>query len=319
MIATNELFDQVAKETLSWPTSRKWDSKDKKSRIRAMFGASPDIIAGIWNRIWKKLSKREREELTEEGVQHKYLLYALVFLKVYSTEEVHCAIVDWPSTKCFRKWSWFFVNKIAELKNDVIKLVNRFGGYKEGDKVRTNCFISIDCTDCPIFEPWPFDKRWFSVKTHGPALKYEVAVCIRTGFIVWINGPFKASTKDPTLFEGGLSKELAVDECVEADGVYHIRADGVAARQLKRSDVGWDSAERKSKALARSRNERVNAKLKVFNVLTTYFRHMKPREAMMGKHKLCFTVIAVITQIKMEAGEKVEDWEYDDEYNMNYF
>ena len=94
MIATNELFDQVAKETLSWPTSRKWDLKDKKSRIRAIFGISPDIIAGIWNRIWKKLSKREREELTEEGVQHKYLLYALVFLKVYSTEEVHCAIVD---------------------------------------------------------------------------------------------------------------------------------------------------------------------------------------------------------------------------------
>ena len=263
-------MDKVAKDILRWPKHRKWNSKEKDSRVRAFFGAPLDVIADLWNRIWHKLSKEEKDNLIEDGVQHKHLLYALVLLKVYSTEEVHCSIVDWPSTKTFRKWSWHFAKKIAELKEDVINLRNRFGGYKRGDTVTTNCFISVDCTDCPIFEPWPFDRKWFSQKFNGPALKYEVAVCIKTGFIVWINGPFKGSQKDPQIFEIGLSKELAPDEAVEADGVYNLK-EGVGAKQLKRPAVGWDSKERKQKAGARSRNENINGKLKIFNVLTTFF------------------------------------------------
>lgn len=35
---------------------------------------------------------------------------------------------------------------------------------------------------------------------------------------------------------------------------------------------------------------------------------------MMAKHKLCFTVIAILTQMKFEAGESLYDVEYDVEY-----
>jgi len=27
-------------------------------------------------------------------------------------------------------------------------------------------------------------------KSHGPGLRYEVGICIQTGWIVWIHGPF---------------------------------------------------------------------------------------------------------------------------------
>jgi hypothetical protein len=37
-------------------------------------------------------------------------------------------------------------------------------------------------------EPTEFDPKWRSHKFNGPGLRYEVALCIRTGHIVWVNG-----------------------------------------------------------------------------------------------------------------------------------
>ena len=318
MIATEEAIDKAVQETLHWPSSCRWNSKDKDSRIRAFFGMPLHMIADIWNRVWQKLSEDEKDNLINDGVHYKHILYGLLMLKVYSLEEVHCSIVGWPSTKTFRKWSWYFVEKISGLKSDVIKLMNRFGGYQRGEIVKTNAFISVDCVDCPINEPWPFDRAWFSQKMNGPGLKYEVAVCIKTGFIVWVNGPFKASKHDSTVFREGLSTKLAADEKVEADSGYRIRDNCRAARQLVTPDVGGSSKDRKSKSLARARNERVNGRLKSFNLLSSHFRHSKPRERMMQKHKFCFNSIAVITQLKMEAGEVIADYK-EGEYNVHYF
>jgi hypothetical protein len=51
------------------------------------------------------------------------------------------------------------------------------------------CKISLDGTDCPIQEPQPFNKKYFSHKFHGPGLKYKIGVCITTGWVCWYNGP----------------------------------------------------------------------------------------------------------------------------------
>ena len=89
MIITAEAMDEVARTTIGWPKSRKWDCKDKQERFKSLFGANIDVITEIWNRI---------EQNVDTGIIPKHLLYGLVFLKVYATsEEVHCAIVDWPS------------------------------------------------------------------------------------------------------------------------------------------------------------------------------------------------------------------------------
>ena len=92
---THDHIELVAKETLRWPDNRKWSSKDKERRIRSCFGAPGDIIADIWNRI-------EADGDLQDGARPKHLLWALVFLKVYSTEEIHCSIVAWPSAKTFQ-------------------------------------------------------------------------------------------------------------------------------------------------------------------------------------------------------------------------
>lgn len=298
---TDEHIELVAKEVLRWPDNRKWKSKDKDMRIRACFGAPSDIIADIWNRM--------NAYGLKDGAHPKHLLWALVFLKVYSTEEIHCSIVGWPSAKTFSKWAWYFIDRISLLKEDVIDLENRFDGLDE--VAETNCFISVDGTDCPVFESWPFSTKMYSHKFNGPAVKYELAVCLKTAMIVWINGPFLGSKHDNTIFKEGLSQLLFDEEAVEADRGYE------GDNKLKTPSMGQHSVDRKMKSNARAQHEAVNGRLKQFNVLTTHFRHMKPnREGMMQKHKMCFFAVAVITQLKFMGGMTIfeEGLEYDVEY-----
>ena len=134
----------AAKETLGWSERCQWNSKDKDCCFRAVFGASSTVAASLWN-------KMTQQQPIELGGELKHLLWSLVFLKVHATTHIHCSIVGWPSTKTCAKWSWHFIKQIADLKEEVISLENRFDGL--GQVANTNCFISVDGTDCPMFEP----------------------------------------------------------------------------------------------------------------------------------------------------------------------
>eukprot|EP00536_Pseudo-nitzschia_multiseries_P002741 jgi/Psemu1/6213/gm1.6213_g len=190
---TEETIERVAREVLRWPERRKWNSRDAIRRFKACFGASGTIVADVWNRIVD-------QEPIESGGEPNHLLWALIHLKVYSTT--------------FSKWAWYFIEWIADLKDAVICLGNRFDG---DDKM-----------------------------------------------------------------------ELLA--------------------------MGMTSKQRKMKANARAQHETLNGRLKIFNVLTTHFRHMKPnRQGMMQKHGICFNAVAVITQLKFVSGETTFDdgLEYD--------
>jgi hypothetical protein len=79
----------------------------------------------------------------------------------------------------------------------------------------------VDGTDFWIEEPIPFDRKWFSHKINGPAVRYEVGVCIKTGWIVWINGPFPAGRwPDINIARLGLIHCLDAGEYYAADGGY---------------------------------------------------------------------------------------------------
>jgi hypothetical protein len=99
--------------------------------------------------------------------------------------------------------------------------------------------ISVDGIDCAIQEHYPFDVQIFSKKLNGPGFKYEIGVCILTGDIVWVNGPFfKAGRNDVTIFvEDGLKFTLAADEAVEVDAGYQ------GDNQLKNPNVAQTRAD----------------------------------------------------------------------------
>jgi hypothetical protein len=68
--------------------------------------------------------------------------------------------------------------------------------------------MTIDGTDFKVLERrdknQQFNKTLFTQKHKAAGLKYEVGVFIRTGYIVWINGPFKGGKGDLTIFKNGL-------------------------------------------------------------------------------------------------------------------
>lgn len=78
-----------------------------------------------------------------------------------------------------------------------------FGNFKEGKEL----LASIDCVHCQ-WEESRTDPggKWFSHKSNGPQLSYEVCVNTVTELIVWTNGPFPAATHDITIFCGCTKK-----------------------------------------------------------------------------------------------------------------
>ena len=82
-----------------------------------------------------------------------------------------------------------------------------------------DCLVSVDGTDFQI----PYNGRKFHSHKYkfGSALRYEVAVCIRTGELVWINGPYEPGIwSDLSIFRNALLSELEDGERCEADDGY---------------------------------------------------------------------------------------------------
>jgi hypothetical protein len=83
-------------------------SDQSRSRIfRANFGVSPYICAVVWNELVDTRS-------LPQGARPKHILWSLLFLKVYATENVLCTICACDE-KTFRKWVWLLVAAMARL------------------------------------------------------------------------------------------------------------------------------------------------------------------------------------------------------------
>ena len=89
------------------------------------------------------------------------------------------------------------------------------------DDIGNDCLVSVDGTDMRTYEPRRFSKKWYSHKFHGPGLRYEIAVAIRTGLIVAVNGPYPCgSFPDAKIFKNGLQHRLGRFERIEGDKGY---------------------------------------------------------------------------------------------------
>ena len=175
---------------------------------------------------------------------------------------------------------------------------------KTGYKYRT-CKVTVDCTDCPINEPLPLtgarlklfgkkDPMWFSEKMNHAGVRYEVAVCIRTGEIVWVNGPFPCGEKnDIAIFRSKLKGKLDEGEMVEADNGY-----GGEGKTVRKKCEYVSRADKAAKSLALARHETINSNLKKWKILSVAYCHNK------DTHCIVFSAIIVPTQLGYNRGEK---------------
>ena len=119
------------------------------------------------------------------------------------------------------------------------------------------CKVSVDGTDFRIYKPNPFSSQWFSHKFKGPGLRYEVAVCILTGHVVWTHGPFPCgSYQDLSIYRIAMKSSLTAGEKVVADEGYKDPT------CLLGSDV--EGEHRKILATIRAKQETVKRRFKRF-------------------------------------------------------
>eukprot|EP00977_Amphora_coffeiformis_P003568 scaffold697_cov104-Amphora_coffeaeformis.AAC.2 len=160
---------------------------------------------------------------------------------------LNCNFVALLCDKTFAKWRNLVLTAIYSL--EVIDFDNRFNSDNG-----SLCKISVDGTNFQIQEPTPFNRKWFSEKYNGPALRYEIGICIQTGWIVWVNGPFPGgSWPDQRIAKEFLFHNLQNGEEVLADR-------GYSGHFVHKPGQHWQiPGMERQKATVRARHEVINS------------------------------------------------------------
>ena len=177
---------------------------------------------------------------------------------------------------------------------------------RKDDDVLNDCLMSVDGTDFRIYQQGRAVKgnAFGSHKYAGKsALWYELGICIRTGHLVWIQGPYPAGKyNDIAIFNKVLVNFLDPYERVEADSGYRGHP-----RYIKCPENGANPPENLAmQARVRSRHETFNGRLKNWGILSQVFRHD------IFLHGPVFRACAVLTQLMVENGEPLFAVEYSD-------
>ena len=163
--------------------------------------------------------------------------------------------------------------------------------------------MSIDGTDFRVPEHGP---AWSSHKYKKKSgVPYEVGICIATGDIVWINGPYQCGRwPDISIFRNALISHLAPNERVEADDGYI----GEAPQRVKCPKCISSNPEKEyMQQRVRNRQETVNLRFKFWGILRQNYKQHD-----ISSHGDVFRAIPVITQIAINSGERLFETYYDD-------
>ena len=162
--------------------------------------------------------------------------------------------------------------------------------------------MTVDGTDFKIYEPIPFDPKWYSHKFKGPGIRYEIAICIKTGYIVWINGPFPAGEYDDKKIAS-----LWLDKAIESWEKYLCDGGYRNAAAPRKTPTGLHEYSDYMMSLARARHETVNRRFKVFGCLSDRYRHTR------REHFMWFAPCAIVVQLDIEKGRGTFQVEYDED------
>jgi hypothetical protein len=249
---------------------------DQRSMI-AFYGVGTTTMNDLWHRC-------ERPEKTKP----EHLCWTLMYYKLYNPDDV-MAVLCGCCKNTLGKWVGQWTDALAHFSEKVILWENRFRNAPDN----VWCFVSVDGTDFKVCEPSPFHKGWKSPKLEGSAIKYEVAVSIYSGDIVWIHGPYKGSKNDVAVFNDALKDMLEEGEMVEADkGYKYVSIDKRRTPKDCESFFEWVE-----KSDVRARQEHVNHRFKVFGILKQEFRKHD-----LTVHGQIFKAIAGMVQYEISRG-----------------
>jgi hypothetical protein len=180
-----------------------------------------------------------------------------------------------------------------------VKFENRLIG-NTGDV----CLITVDGTDFEIWEPRPYNKEenkiWFSSKFKSAGVRYEIGICIKTGHIVWINGPYPCGWGcDLKIFKQKLATLLLPYEKVMCDRNYRDYPHQCYCKSHVQKYIDPNAIvkektpEYQAIARATARHEDINGRFKEWGILDQVYRNDR------DLHYIFFNAIAVVTQIEI--------------------
>ena len=109
---TPRFFERLASDIVG-KDLRRMAPKSCNRKFRSFFGASSKVCALLWHFV----------DLSEyPSAAPKHLLWALLFMKIYSTEDIHASMAGGVDPKTFRKWTWIVVRAIADLETEFVRL-----------------------------------------------------------------------------------------------------------------------------------------------------------------------------------------------------
>jgi hypothetical protein len=76
-------------------------------KFRSLFGCSPLVCSTMYNKLVEQNLVTEKDRVL-------HLMWALVFLKLYSSENALCTLLK-CSEKTLRKWVWYFLDKCSQI------------------------------------------------------------------------------------------------------------------------------------------------------------------------------------------------------------
>ena len=263
-----------------------------EGRFRALYGTS-SLAAAKLHRDLHQLDEAYRIG----KFKLKYFFMTLYWLKAYPTY-IHFEAF----------WSTRFTS-IGDVLKTYVKAIQQLKDLKiqwfeEGELDDDDIFIiSVDGVHCRVREVRKDPgTKWYSHKSHGAALTYELAIAIRQNRLVSIKGPYPASKNDLTIFRCGdgdknnpqpaLKDKIPDGKRAIADSIYRPE-DGKTVSITRRGD---STAVKEFKARAKSRQETFNRRIKSFHILATEFRHD------ISHHQMVMEAVCILCQYDIENG-----------------
>ena len=275
---------------------QRMNEKMKETIFRSHYGSNQIVVAEIWHDLRTSEDPSLRlspSENTASGL--KKFLVSLFFMTTYPKNSY---LVATRFRQCERvsrgEHVWKWIQKIQGLK------VKKIVWSEELDLPESAQFaVTVDGVDMQIWEvrhpTLPVDRKYYSNKFKHAALKYELAISVWDGNLVWINGPHRGGKHDLTIFREGLKHMLVDGKMAIADRGYNSsKPDEI--RKLATPNRADSKALAGFKARARSRHETFNERIKNFAILSQTFRH----DPLL--HKAAFEAACVMVQYQIENG-----------------
>lgn len=261
-------------------------------RFRAHYGIGPSAI--------KALIADLKRYQPDKPVHLSSLFMAICWLRLYDTEEVMAGRWGFGEQHCREKVR-DYVSRIQALKPMKIKF----------DDLDPHCeFLPVDTVHIRSqeFRCNPSSK-WWSHKSNGPGVSFEVVTDPVDGKIRWTNGPEPASIHDLTFLRGGIKgrekewKRSALyfhvpnNVKIVGDSAYGGQPDKVTTTKDAHAP-----ATKKLFARMKSMQETCFKRFKDFKVLRESFRHGQGTDDKLKKIKMAFEATAVLVQYDLENG-----------------